>query len=67
MEYGKIYRFLKRAIRSLKADQKRAESLEAIEHEWANKRYWQGFYDGLAFATSELEDLEDELKEYRRH
>lgn len=66
MEYGKIYRFLKRIIRSLKVDQRQAERFEEIEDEWKNKRYWQGFHDGLGFAISELEDLQEGLKEHRR-
>ncbi len=66
MEYGKIYRFLKRIIRSLKVDQRQAERFEEIEDEWKNKRYWQGFHDGLGFAISELEDLREGLKEHRR-
>lgn len=68
MEHGKIYRFLKRTIRSLKVDQRQAERFEEIEDEWKNKRYWQGFHDGLGFAISELEDVEEGLKAYgRRH
>lgn len=68
MEYGKIYRFLKRIIRGLKGDRRQAKCLEEKEDEWKNKRYWQGFYDGLGFAISELEDVEEGLKVYgRRH
>ncbi len=68
MERGKIYRFLKRIIRSLRVDQRQAERFEELEDDWKNKRYWQGFYDGIGFAISELEDVEEGLKEYgRRH
>ena len=66
MEHGKAYRFLKRIIRSLKVDQRQAERFEEIEGKWGNKRYWQGFHDGLGFAISEVEDLKEELKPYRR-
>ncbi len=66
MEHGKVYRFLKRLLHSLKVDQRRAEYFEEMEDEWKNKRYWQGFQDGMGFAISEVEELKEELKTYRR-
>ena len=66
MEHGKVCRFLKRLIRSLKADQRQAEWLEVREEELGNKRYWQGFQDGMGFAINEVEDLKEALKTYRR-
>lgn len=66
MEYGKIYRVFKEIIRNLKADMDFILHLVQNEDDTKNRRYWEGFYDGMAFTMIELEEAEESFKQYRR-